>query len=321
VTAARAAASLAVLLAALPARAYQRTCDASSGACVAWPTAEATWRVNPARAHSSPSCTPEAVDAAVRASFAAWPAAARDGAVCTSLRLPAGGTSASRQVGLGTTGEHLVVFRAGWCSDHAPSSDTTCRAQGTCADVYNCFDDEGDNDRNTLALTTVLYVESTGRIVDADIELADWGGAGGAFGLVPPDGWYFTCSEPDGDPTCTTYGQAGCAYLDLQNTLTHEVGHFIGLAHNCGEAGLPACNASFAEVTMYPNAPPRETSKRTLSPDDVAGACDVYPAYEPGPWTAGTSLEPTGGGGCGTGVVCAIAALLGLAAALRLRRR
>jgi uncharacterized protein (TIGR03382 family) len=324
-TPARAAVALAALVAALPALAYQRTCDATTGKCVSWPTPEVTWRLNPDRPHTSPSCTADAVDAAARASFAAWQGAARDGAVCTSLRLPFGGTSSSHDIGLGTTGEHVVVFRQGWCSGHVPAGDP-CTGRGDCNDVYNCFEDSGEFTKNTLALTTVLYEKSTGRIVDADVELADWGGAAGALASVPTgssgptDGWYFTCLEPAGKPICTTYGQPDCAYIDLQNTLTHEAGHFIGLAHDCGSDVGITCTPAFASVTMYPNAPPGETQKRTLSPDDVAGVCDIYPAYEPGPLVAGTSLQPTRGG-CGTGGTGILAALLALAAGLRLRRR
>ncbi len=74
--------------------------------------------------------------------------------------------------------------------------------------------------------------------------------------------------------------------MDLQNTVTHEAGHFLGLAHPCeadpGTAtanGVPVCSGhpEMTSVTMFPSASPGEISKRTLAPDDVEGVCAIYP--------------------------------------------
>ena len=68
--------------------------------------------------------------------------------------------------------------------------------------------------------------------------------------------------------------------MGLQNTVTHEAGHFLGLAHPCeadpGTAtanGVPVCSGhpEMASVTMFPSASPGEISKRTLAADDVVG--------------------------------------------------
>ena len=95
----------------------------------------------------------------------------------------------------------------------------------------------------------------------------------------------------------TTYGQTGCAYMDLQNTVTHEAGHFIGLAHT-----------QVSGATMNATTAPREVSKRDLASDDLAGVCAVYP-------------HASGGCGCGAGGAFGAASLLLALLALRPRRR
>ncbi len=59
---------------------------------------------------------------------------------------------------------------------------------------------------------------------------------------------------------------------DVQNTVTHELGHVLGLMHN---------NAS-DDLVMYPSAPPGEVSKRTLKADDRDGLLSLY-GLEPEP--------------------------------------
>jgi len=54
---------------------------------------------------------------------------------------------------------------------------------------------------------------------------------------------------------------------DLQNAMTHEVGHVLGLAHNGAEP----------EATMFPTTVIGETSKRDLHEDDEAGVRYLYP--------------------------------------------
>jgi hypothetical protein len=53
---------------------------------------------------------------------------------------------------------------------------------------------------------------------------------------------------------------------DVQNTLTHELGHALGLMHN----------ETDSLVVMYPSAAPGETHKRILAPDDRAGLGALY---------------------------------------------
>src|SRR5512138_3440418 len=116
-----------------------------------------------------------------------------------------------------------------------------------CGGIYNCYEDHGD--WSTVALTTVVYDPNTGRVFDADMEVNGWDGAGtgtplqSQTGQSAAHGYYFTCDLRPGWSACTTYGQTGCFAWDLQNTVTHEAGHFVGLAHPCERipvGGIPA---------------------------------------------------------------------------------
>lgn len=57
---------------------------------------------------------------------------------------------------------------------------------------------------------------------------------------------------------------------DLQNTLTHELGHAIGIDHD--EANV--------EATMFPSSTPGETLKRDLDAGDVEVAAWLYPEHD-----------------------------------------
>ena len=91
--------------------------------------------------------------------------------------------------------------------------------------------------------------------------------------------------------------------MDLQNTLTHEVGHFFGMAHS-----------DVLVSTMWWMTDPRnpgEVNKRFLRTDDVTGICTIYP---PGSITAACDFTERGGfssecGGSGGGCGCTAAGL------------
>lgn len=98
---------------------------------------------------------------------------------------------------------------------------------------------------DAYAITGVWFTKSTGEIVGADIL---FNGTMGPFGLCPDTG----CPDE--------------TVVDLRNVLTHEIGHFIGLAHSDVPESTMACNAMRADV-----------DKRTLADDDRAGLCAAYP--------------------------------------------
>jgi hypothetical protein len=105
-----------------------------------------------------------------------------------------------------------------------------------------------DDVNNTLALTTVTYGVNSGTIYDADIEINS-----STTGTSPH---YLTTVEPPPNPIpANTY--------DLQAILTHEAGHFLGLAH-----------ATDSTAIMYAYYKP---GSLTLQPDDIAGICTIYP--------------------------------------------
>jgi hypothetical protein len=99
---------------------------------------------------------------------------------------------------------------------------------------------------NTLALTTVTYSLETSDIYDADMELNS------------------------ADAEFTTTDVPGEVMFDLQSIATHEVGHFLGLAHSID-----------AEATMNAGYNPGTITLRDLALDDISGICAAYPPGEP----------------------------------------
>lgn len=97
----------------------------------------------------------------------------------------------------------------------------------------------------TLAKTSVTYNDETGEIYDADIEVNT------AYNEV-------TITD---DVVDIEY--------DLQAILTHEVGHFIGIAHSPDPSAV-----------MFASYSPGSTSQRKLHPDDVDAVCAIYPEAE-----------------------------------------
>ncbi len=91
---------------------------------------------------------------------------------------------------------------------------------------------------------------------------------------------------------------------DVQNTLTHEIGHLVGFAH-------PTDPTS----TMYPSTYPGDLSRQTLDPQDVTGIDALY-AATPTVAQQGAGCS-TSGGGSGR----ALALLLALGLLLRRRSR
>ncbi len=110
------------------------------------------------------------------------------------------------------------------------------------ANVIMFRDDDWEESRYVMAYTSVTNRLSTGEIYDADMEL---NAKYYTFGIVTSD-------RSD--------------VVDLQNTVTHELGHAFGLDHS-----------SVVDSTMYFMADRGDTYMRTLEADDIEGITTIYP--------------------------------------------
>ncbi|NUP08483.1 MAG: matrixin family metalloprotease [Polyangiaceae bacterium] len=93
---------------------------------------------------------------------------------------------------------------------------------------------------HTFALTTTTYDPVTGELLNADIELN-------------ARDHHFTVNDD-------------AIEADLLSVLTHETGHFLGLAHS-----------EDTDATMFPFYEEGTTELRTLTADDMEGICAIYP--------------------------------------------
>lgn len=165
-----------------------------------------------------------------------------------------------------------------------PTEDVSCKKQQYNSTGPNVnvvfFEDEYFPYRGidgTLAKTSVTYNDDTGEIYDADI-------------VVNSANNHLTDVDP---PKQVDY--------DLEAIMTHEVGHFIGIAHSPDPDAVMSASYSTGS-----------TSQRTLTPDDVGALCAIYPPgrkasckSEPRGGFAASCDDAKSGSGCAAGATAA----------------
>jgi MYXO-CTERM domain-containing protein len=176
-------------------------------------------------------------------------------------------------------------------------------------------DTEWTGSPDAVAVTRVLFIDDPvsprdGEIIEVDIDV-------NAAGFM-----------------LATDGRANA--VDLESAAAHEIGHALGLDHNCGFVGgawpvddtgelVPECESASTELieaTMYFQVPPGVTTMRTPEENDVEGLCSVVQARCLGEISGGCSVagavDATAGRRFPRG---ALFALLVLGLVLRRRRR
>ncbi len=265
------------LVTAAPAQAFVRSTAGQGGPCLFWSTRGHAYQID---AKGTPDVPGSTAFDAVDKSFAAWA-----GIACSDLVFPNLGLSKEpndRRIGYvsGAFNRNLVLWRTANCSQGGAPPNDPCQTAGGCGNTYDCWD-HGDS---VIAVTTTTFNRTTGEIYDADIELND---------ALHSDGSKFQFTTVDSGPTCSSNGQSNCVAYDIENTVTHEAGHSIGLGHSADQT-----------ATMFAFAPEGDTSKRALHPDDTAAICVMYPKGartatclgDPVTLVSGASSD---GGGCG----------------------
>lgn len=122
---------------------------------------------------------------------------------------------------------------------------------------------EGTRHGTNVIASTIVWKTDDGEIVDVDMVINE--------SLGP----YERCPETG----CSSSGLG--APIDLSNIVTHEAGHFLGIAHS-----------DDVTATMYKEAGRGEIDKRTLAQDDIDALCTIYP---PGSLLGECDPTPIGG--------------------------
>lgn len=284
------------LLAARPAAAYVRSLTDGGAACK-WPQSCVRMTFFPDDLVGM--MTRDEIAGAISAAAATW---SKSSDPCTYLDLTVSSSSDPTPRAI-NDGKNNIIFRTtSWCK---------LTATGECNPTM-------PYDAAALALTTVSAGTSSGIIRDADLEV------NAASRYL----WADLVIHPE-------LRAAGQSFYDLQNAVTHELGHVIGLDHTCYLDPPPLIDNNGQPTPDCVRAPPdvlattmRSSSKagdvdmRDLAPDDQRGVCEIYPASQD-PMTCGPDAADSSGCSCAAGgpTAPAAASFVLVAAAFLVRRR
>lgn len=281
---------------------YRRTVVKGQDLCLAWNTREYVYHYDSAGSERTPGDTEFP---AMEAAFDTWRTLS---STCSDYVFTRGPDVSDPSVGYTQVSDenpdpkndNVVFFREVSCTDTVDESDP-CWVEKSCGNTYRCWD-HGDA---VIGLTTSTYSTRTGHVLDADIEL-NASMPGGSTGFL------FTTVN---SPPCEGTQSPACVAVDLQNTLTHEIGHVVGLDH-----------VQTPGSTMESTAPPGETQKRIIDVGSAEGFCTIYPRGLPPtqclePVEAGQALTVDARLGCSAAPAALLPAALLSAWALRSRRR
>lgn len=255
---------------------YRRTTVPGKQLCLAWNVREYVYHYDPAGSERTPG---DSEFLALEASFDTWRALSSS---CSDFVFTRGEDRPNPLVGYveatdenpRPTNENVILFREVSCLDAVEQGDP-CWEDGTCGNAYQCW----EHGEGVIGLTTSTYSLRTGHVLDADIEL----------NASLPGGFLFTTVS---SPPCEGIPSTSCVAMDLQNTMTHELGHVVGLDH-----------VTTPGSTMEATAPPGETRKRILDVGSAEGFCSIYPRGLPPtqclePVEMGQALTADGRLGC-----------------------
>jgi hypothetical protein len=263
--------------------AYRRTVVPGKPLCLMWLSREFVYHQDSAGSLRTPR---DSEFAAVDAAFDTWQTLSK---ACSDFNFVRGEDVSRPTVGYDVAkkdaNQNIVTFRETSCPDVVPEEDECVLAED-CGNAYSCW----EHGSATIGLTTTTFNRSNGIILDADIEL-NASQPSGDFGFL-----FTTVSWPP----CEGLSSPECVATDIQNTVTHEIGHAIGLDHVFETLS-----------TMEASAPQGETHKRIIDAGTAAGFCDTYPPGVPPTQCTETGVisKKLRSQGAGTGCAAAPGAL------------
>lgn len=251
---------------------------ASQAACLHWEAGPGSIRALPLQQVRGGGASAD-MHAAVSRSVATWNDAF---AACGQLTFDERPPTVTRRFGYEKDAPNVssVVFFDRACRDLGELKD--CTLGEDCDLVHDCW----DHDDRFLALTLPTY-DCAGRLLDSDVIVN-----GTDFTLTTGDGP--SCQPtPLADACSCPSADTSCVITDVENTMTHELGHVVGLDHINREGS-----------TMSPWARPGELDKRVLDPGTRAFVCEIYPAGGPVQTCVVPPLDPDLGRpvGCGAAI-------------------